>query len=146
MTPKKIKTEPSSKVLSRTRLNKVVLVDDSNVDLFINESILKSISLTKEVNTSVEPEKYIDQLQNAERLSDIPELIFLDLDMEDDCGFTFLDRFAELSDFIRNKCKIVIFSSSTKKDIMVRALMHPSVIRYLVKPLDIAHLKDFIYS
>ena len=146
MSSKKILSHLEPQQESTPRFNRIVLIDDSGVDLFINEAILKTISLTREIKKIFYPEKFLKQLSKANRLSDVPELIFLDLDMEGMDGFNFLEKFGKLSDFIRNKCKIVIVTSSPAKEDKFRALMNPSVIRYLIKPLDVYHLRDFIYS
>jgi two-component SAPR family response regulator len=126
------------------RFNKVVIVDDSDVDLFINETILSAAAISREISRESRPENLIKQLQNIDLLKDVPELIFLDLKMNSMSGLDFLAEFSQLSDFVRNKCKIVIVTSSTEKDDKQRALLNPSVVRYLIKPLDIHQLKEFI--
>lgn len=88
----------------------------------------------------------INFLNNVTRLSDVPELIFLNLDMPNDGGFRFLEEFNNLSDFIRSKCKIVVTTTALDQDTKHKVLMNPSVVRYLVKPLDVFQLKDFIYN
>lgn len=126
------------------RFNKVILVDDSDVDLFISETIINALRVAKSVNKLSKPEQVLFFLENVERLSDVPELIFLDLNMPGMDGFKFLDEFSKLSDFVRSKCKIIVISSTVDPVAKHRALMYPSVVRFLSKPLDVFQLKDFI--
>lgn len=128
------------------RFKKVILLDDSDVDLFINETILKAVAIAGEMKCEHKPSSVLDQLKKTERLSDLPELIFLDLHMDEMNGFEFLNEFNKLPDFVKSKCKIVVVTSSHDKDHRFRALMNTNVIRYLVKPLDIFQLKDLISS
>ena len=127
------------------RFEKVVILDDNETDLFITETIVKAISLSRLVEKSDNADQLLNRLQNTARLSDIPELIFLNIGMKNGQGQSFLQQFNSLADFIRSKCKIVILSSSDDKDLKSAAMMNPGVIRYLHKPLDLHHLKDFMY-
>ena len=148
MSTRKILNPPSEESSGRNhpRFERVWLIDDNDIDLFINETIINAVQLSREIKHNLNGQNVIRQLKNTERLSEVPELIFLDLKMKDFDGFSFLEEFNQLSDFIRSKCKIVVITSSEEKDDKYRALMNPSVIRYLNKPLDVYKLKDFMYS
>ena len=121
-----------------------LVIDDNEVDLFINEALLHEIKLSREVRRELSPANMISQLKNTNKLSDVPELIILDMNMEKKDGYSFLDEFRGLSDFIRNKCKIVIVSSTDLNEDKHRVLMNPNVIRYLVKPIDAFQLKEIM--
>lgn len=148
MSTKKIQSTPSHQLSGRTqpRFKRIVIINDNDVDLFINEALLNEISLSREVKRELSPANVISELKKADRLSDVPELIFLDLKMESKNGYSFLDEFKHLSDFVRNKCKIVIVTSPEHNEDKFRILMNPSVIRLLIKPLDVFQIKDIIYS
>ncbi|MFN8145477.1 MAG: response regulator [Bacteroidia bacterium] len=134
-----------SHIAPEPRFNKVIVVDSSPVDLFISETILNALHVAREVKKQMHQSEVINFLQNVTRLSDVPELIFLNLDMPQQDGFIFLEEFNKLSDFIRNKCKIVVTTTNLDQETKHQVLMNPSVVRYLVKPLDVFQLKDFIY-
>jgi len=146
MSTKKIHSTPSQSTPGRPqpRFQRIVIIDDNDVGLFINESLLNEISLSREVKRELSPVNVISQLKKAERLTDVPELIFLDLKIENTDGYSFLEEFKHLSDFVRNKCKIVVVTTSERNEDKFRILMNPSVIRLLVKPVDVFQIKDII--
>ena len=122
------------------RFENIVLIDDDTVDLFINETILRAAGISKNVKVISNPADFINQLVNTERLSDVPELIFLNLQMSGLQNFDFMSEFSTLSDFIRNKCKIVVITAQP----IVKLLSNTSIVRYLQKPLDVFQLKEFL--
>ena len=145
MTAKKIEhIDYLPEVRPTPRFHKVLLIDDSGTDLFINETILKSLKFSKEISTQSNPEKALNFLRSVEKLSEIPDVIFLDLNMPGMDGFEFLAGFNSLPEFIKNKCKIIVLTSSRNKEDKHKAMMNKSVIRYIMKPLDAYHLRDFI--
>ena len=126
------------------RFNKILLIDDNKTDLFINETIIKSLLLSKEIVQEPNAKNALALLRNVTKLTDAPDLIFLDLNMPGMDGFEFLAEFNQLSEFVKSKCKIVIVTSSASKEDKHRALMNKNVVRYIIKPLDAYHLREFI--
>lgn len=126
------------------RFNKVLLIDDNKTDLFINETIIKSLLLSKEIMQEQSARNAIEFLKNVKKLTDAPDMIFLDLNMPGMDGFQFLTEFNRLSEFVKSKCKIIVVTSSASKDDKHQALMNKNVVRYITKPLDVYHLRDFI--
>jgi len=126
------------------RFNKILLVDDNKTDLFINETILKSLLFAKEIRQELSAGNAIEFLKNVNKLSEVPDLIFLDLNMPAMDGFEFLTEFNQLPEFVKSRCKIVVVTSSESKDDKHQALMNKNVIRYIIKPLDAFHLRDFL--
>jgi CheY-like chemotaxis protein len=51
-------------------------------------------------------------------------------------GFIFLYEFSKMSEQIRQKCKIVVLSSSDNKRDIDRMLENQNVIKFLTKPLS----------
>ncbi len=141
MSTKKAHNYPfSDSPKTRHRFESVALIDDNTLDLFINETILKAAGIAKNVSVYSKPADFINQLINAERLSDVPELIFLNLEMTGLEKFDFLSEFSSLSDFIRSKCKIVVITAQP----ILKLVSNTSIVRYLQKPLDVFQLKEFL--
>ena len=146
MSTKGIKIEKGDQVNPPAfpKFNKVILLDDSDVAFFSCETLLKEVHISKEIKREISASSVINKLKSSERLSDIPELIFMDINTKKTDGFKFLDEFNNLSDFVKSKCKIVVLSNNHDLDDKKRILLHPSVIMLLHKPIDAFHLKDLL--
>lgn len=126
------------------RFRKAIVIDENATELHITSTILNACFVAGEIRTENDPSLVIRHLANVERLSEVPELIFVNLHMESCRRMDFLREFDSLSDFIRNKCKIVVLTHLADLDEKHRVLLHPSVVRYLIKPLDVFQLREFI--
>ena len=79
---------------------------------------------------------------NQNNVSELPELIFLDINMPIVDGFVFLYEFGEMSQEVRNRCKIIILSSSNNKRDIDRIVDNSYVIDFITKPLSIEAIKE----
>ena len=141
MSTKTIHNYPTSPAASSAqRFERIVLLDDNSIELFIYETILNAAGIANTVQISSDPFELIDQLQKTEKLSLIPELIFINIEMNGIRNFDFMGEFALLSDFIRSKCKLVVITSQP----VVRLMSNLSIVRYLQKPVDLFQLKEFL--
>lgn len=122
---------------------KAVLIDDSDIDLFIQRRFLEVYNFSEELVLYRSAEEALNWLKmlNGEPP---PDVIFLDLNMPDIDGFSFLENFDNLPDGIKQKSKIVVLTSSNNKKDRDQAFTNSSVIQFITKPLkqsDIEELK-----
>jgi CheY-like chemotaxis protein len=76
-----------------------------------------------------------------------PDVIFLDLNMPESDGFSFLQSFIALPEKIKTKSKIVVLTSSNSLKDREQAFSFENVIQFITKPLkqsDIEELKRLI--
>ena len=120
----------------------VLLVDDNEIDNFINERIIVSSGFAKEVvvkNSADGALKYLQGLTSTPEK--IPDYIFLDLNMPVKDGFGFLEDFASIDEAIRQRSKVIVLSSSISPDDINRASTNPYVHKYINKPLSEKYLE-----
>lgn len=90
-----------------------MIVDDNKVDIFITTKLLSNSFLAKEILQYTSAEEGLEFLKkNIDKRENLPELIFLDLNMPKMDGFEFIERFNELDKSLIENCKICIVSSS----------------------------------
>jgi CheY-like chemotaxis protein len=65
----------------------------------------------------------------------LPDIIFLDISMPLIDGFSFLHKFAGYPEAVKNKCKIIMLTSSQNLDDEIRAKIGLHVSKFLRKPL-----------
>ena len=128
-----------------TPFEHIVIVENNDADLFIQQTLIKNLGLGNKVEKRTSFSEILRDMKAAKRLSEIPNLILMSLQGDNRGGYHFLDQFNALPDFIRDKCKLIIVTAGNSKEEKQNAIMNPSVIRYLEKPIDAAHFRDFMY-
>ncbi len=126
------------------RFHKAIVLDENETEHQITETILRACYVAKEVKLESDPYAAIHNLHNIQRLSEVPELIFVNLHMKALENLDFIAEFEGMSDFIKNKCKLIVLTSHSDLEEKQKILMNTCVVRYLVKPLDAFQLREFI--
>jgi CheY-like chemotaxis protein len=72
----------------------------------------------------------------------LPEVIFLDIDMPLMDGFQFLDEFEKLGSNTKEKCKIVMLTSSINPQDVNKSKNYLYVKKYINKPLSQENLEN----
>jgi CheY-like chemotaxis protein len=124
------------------RYNSVLLIDDNEIDNFINERMITTSGFSNHVVVKSSCDAAVEFLKNHENdLSALPEIIFLDLNMPGKDGFDFLRDFEQLAPTVKGKSKIVVLSSSISPDDINKASTNPYVFKYVNKPLSEKYLE-----
>lgn len=130
----------------RRLVEKTVLIDDSDIDLFIQRRFLEVYNFSNELLLYKSAEEALSWLRNINGEA-APDIIFLDLNMPEIDGFSFLKNFKELPEKIKDKSKIVVLTSSNSSKDREQAFSFKNVIQFITKPLkqtDIEELKRLI--
>lgn len=129
--------------MSDNMIDLVLLVDDNDTDNFISKRIIEITHFARNVeikNSGKGALEYLEQNRDKEEM--LPDFIFLDINMPIVDGFVFLYEFEKFSELVKNKCKVIILSSSDNKRDIDKIVNNENVIKFITKPLTEAALQD----
>jgi CheY-like chemotaxis protein len=117
-------------------INLVMLVDDNDTDNFISRRIIEITKFAKNVEVKNSGKSALEYLEREQdNPAKLPDIIFLDINMPIVDGFVFLFEFEMFPDELKNKCKVVILSSSDNKRDIEKIVDNEHVIKFITKPL-----------
>jgi CheY-like chemotaxis protein len=119
-----------------------MLIDEDEIDNIINQKIIESNNFSEKVLVFQTGTEALDFLRvNSKNAENLPDLIFLDINMPIMDGFQFLEEFEKLDSPILDKSKIIMLSSSISPRDIDRAASNRFVKKYLNKPLNSRYLQ-----
>jgi len=119
--------------MNTPKVKLAVLVDDNDIDLFVQKRFIEINRFADQVITFRSPVEALEYLQTT---LELPEVIFLDLNMPVMDGFEFLEKFAMLSEKVTSYCRVVVLTSSSSAADKERAVGFQNVIGFVSKPLS----------
>ena len=121
----------------------IMLVDDNHIDLFIHTEFIKIMGIAHTVTEYAYATEAIKYLE-ANDIEKWPQLILLDIHMPIMNGFEFLDKFSTLKTALKEKCKIVIVSSSLNTEDIRKGKNNPLVLELMEKPINTDKLMQLL--
>jgi CheY-like chemotaxis protein len=126
----------------------ILLVDDSEDDIFLMRRALKSAVISNPIFVAEDGLKAIDYLSGAGQFADraafpVPGLIFLDLKMPGKKG---LDVLAWLRQQEELRSIVVVILTSSQEPSDLRQAYHLGANSYLVKPSTTERLRELVHS
>lgn len=127
------------------KYNAILLLDDSELDNFINEKTLESVSFAKKIYVSTNGKSALEFINNlivsgGAVNGTYPDVMFVDLNMPIMGGFEFIERLKKLTDEKLKECKIIILTSSIDGNDRIKAQEIIKDVVFLNKPLTEAML------
>ena len=123
------------------KFEKVMIIDDNIIDLYVSSRIITKNNFGKKVLQYTAAEEALKYLQeNQNNIPELPKVIFVDIYMPVMSGFKFLEEYDKLSLTLKNHCKTYIISSTIHDDDIVKARTDTNVVSFQVKPIT----KEFL--
>ena len=125
------------------KLGLVMLVDDNDTDNFISKRIIEITSFAEDVIVKNSGKSALDYLEENKDDSELlPDIIFLDINMPIVDGFVFLYEYEKFSTQLKDKCRVIILSSSDNKRDIDKIVNNDYVIKFVTKPLTEKTLEE----
>ncbi|MDF3821448.1 response regulator [Leptospira sp. 96542] len=124
---------------------KICIVDDDQIYQFTTKKIISKAGFTGEVLTFSDAEEAFAFIQaEAKNKDELPDLIFLDINMPFMDGWQFLDAYQKIKNEIPKTISIFLVSSSVDEADTERAAQIPEVTGYIFKPFTKEKLLESI--
>ncbi len=124
-----------------SRFESVMIIDDNLIDLYIASRMITKNNFGKKVlqySSAIEALKYLHE--NQEDISQLPEVIFVDIYMPGMSGFEFMKEYDKLSTPLKDLCKVFIISSSLDEQDLNCANNDKNIVAMKEKPVT----KEFL--
>lgn len=135
-----------AKTKNTNKYKSVLLIDDNELDNFINQKIIESVNFSKTIFVNTGSVSALEFLKNINLLKDdasaiFPEVIFVDINMPIMDGFQFIQNLMATQQKEIANTKIVILTTSLNPADKARAESISKEIGFLYKPLTAAALE-----
>ncbi len=120
-----------------------ILIDDSDLDIFINEKFLSLSGLASSIRSFTDAESALAYFSNNPA-TETETVVLLDLQLAGMSGFDFLDAFCLLDESLRKNIRLFMLSSTADTSDFERAIDHKCLEALLPKPLDLEKLKPLL--
>jgi CheY-like chemotaxis protein len=122
------------------KYQRAMLIDDNEMDNFINQKILEGVFFAKTIYVNTNGLSALEFLKNINSTKDLtenimPEVIFIDINMPLMDGFQFTDELIKLTKGMKTKPKLVILTTSINVEDKNRAAKYGTKIKFISKPL-----------
>ncbi|MFA9192290.1 response regulator [Flavobacterium sp. FZUC8N2.13] len=124
-------------------LDLILCVDDDPITLMLCKKVIIKASFSNTIITAKNGEEaleYFNSIINKKEINNLPNLIFLDLNMPVMDGWEFLENFSTNKYSEVNTIKIVVLSSTIDPEDLQKSKKYPMVIDFLSKPITTSML------
>ncbi|MGV3589859.1 MAG: response regulator [Adhaeribacter sp.] len=124
---------------------KIFIIDDDEISIFLTERSLQLGGFKAEITTFLAAEDALEVLKNASE-EELPNFIFLDLNMPEVDGWEFLAAFEQLAKLRSlTKCAIYILTSSLNISDIDRANEHELIKGFIHKPVNLEDMEAILH-
>ncbi|MBX2842135.1 MAG: response regulator [Flammeovirgaceae bacterium] len=130
--------------MNQDKSMRFLAIDDDDINNFICEQLInhnkKAKSFTS-CNSGVHALDYLESC-NSTNPEELPDIIFLDINLPLMNGWQFLDAYQEELRNLKKDIKIYMLTSAVYGENFEKAQKHPSVSGFIMKPLSCEKLKE----
>ncbi|BAV06370.1 Response regulator receiver domain-containing protein [Filimonas lacunae] len=128
----------------KQKLHSILLIDDDDATNFINSFLLKQLDITEQITIKDNAAAALDFLQTGIQEMQIPDLIFLDINMPGMNGWEFLEQFQARFSTRKLHTVIVMLTTSANPDDAEKAATYPEIAAFKTKPLDKTKISEIL--
>jgi len=128
---------------SMKKINTIAIIDDDDIYKYTAKKTILETEFVNNIITFSDGQEAIEFFLEKQGAPDeLPDIIFLDINMPILDGWQFLEEYAPLKNKIQKEIQIYVTSSSTNPDDLIQAKNITAVSDYIIKPLSIERFKE----
>lgn len=117
-----------------------MLIDDSEIDNFINQKMMEGHGFSDRIYVHTSSKSALEFMKSLQstglQIKELlPSVIFLDINMPIMDGYQFIEEFEKMGKEITSNCKIVMLTSSINPADVEKSKGIPAISLYINKPL-----------
>lgn len=125
----------------QAKLSVVMLIDDSEIDNFINTKMIEGCNFAEKIYVHTSGKSALEFLKNIEVMGEssshlLPSVIFLDLNMPIMDGLQFIEEFKKMGRNLTSRSKIYLLTASQNPSEIKQVESNKRITKYLPKPLN----------
>ncbi len=125
----------------KKRLNCIMLIDDDADDNYYHQVILRKMDITDHIEVAESGPEALDYLKKENQ---IPDIIFLDINMPGMSGWDFLDEYKKLNARQKETVIIIMLTTSISPADMAKADTMSEITSFRSKPMTREMLNDIL--
>ena len=125
----------------------ICIVDDDEIYQYTITKTLDTHNLSRKVLMFSDGEEALDfMIANVANIKDLPDVIFLDINMPIMDGFQFMEEYVKIAPKVGKKITIYMVSSSVDPVDIERAKTISEISDYIIKPINSEELAEIVNS
>jgi CheY-like chemotaxis protein len=117
-------------------VKKVCVIDDDKIYIYGLKKLISIKELSPNLIEFYNGKEAIDFLTDPENLNELPDIIFLDINMPVMDGWGFMENYVKIKPQLGKKITIYMVSSSINDDDIQRAKSISDITDYVIKPIS----------
>ena len=125
----------------KKRLNCIMLIDDDEDDNYFHQIILRKMDVANHIQVA---QTGLEALDYLEKENEVPDIIFLDINMPGMNGWDFLDEYKKLNPRQKTTVIIIMLTTSISPADQEKAEKMPEISSFQSKPMTAEMLNDIL--
>lgn len=129
------------------KLEIIYVVDDDDIYQYVIKKKIQKRNIAHRIKTFKNGQDALEYLSlMADSIEELPDVIFLDLNMPIMDGWDFLNAYMDLKTKLNKKIQLYVVSSSIHQSDIERAKNISEVTDYIVKPMNDSQLDEILVA
>ena len=125
-------------------LKNVMLIDDDYATNYLHQLFLEESGRVENILIAKSADEALTSLKEGLSDNQIPEVIFLDINLPAKNGWEFIDEYSEIVGDAANVSKVIMLSTSENPRDMEKSKEYKLIKEYRIKPLSVDIIDEIV--